>query len=166
MKLKYSLIIIFLSLFFSISKAQHRAVGPYNTGIGLRAGFLYGLTLKHFLNTHVALEGLGGTRWQGYTIIGLFEYQSETHFSEDIDWFVGFGGHAGNYERKYFLENGGALHYTGNVYAVGIDAIVGLEYKVNHVPLTIGIDFKPFFDLVNSNHNYLDAGLTARFVFK
>jgi len=160
-------IFIFSFILFSMTAySQHRSVGPYNTGIGLRGGFLYGVSIKHFFNSHSAVEGIIGTRWQGYSITGLFEYQKETNLSEDLDWFFGFGMHAGTYEERYFLENAAKKGSTSTVFAIGIDGIIGIEYKVARVPITFGIDFKPFMDLVNSNQNFLDAALTIRYIFK
>jgi hypothetical protein len=160
-----TLAILFIVL-FSSSYAQHRAVGPYNTGLGLRGGFLYGISIKHFLDARSGLEAIIGTRWQGYSITGLYEYQRETNFAQGLDWYFGFGAHIGSYEEKYFLESSGGKPKSSNtIYAIGVDAVVGLEFRVLKVPITFGIDFKPFMDLMNSNQNYLDAALTIRYVF-
>ncbi len=157
----------FCLLCFSSSYAQYRSVKPYNLGIGLRGGFLYGLSIKGFLNSHSVVEGIIGTRWQGYSITALYEYQQETKAGENLDWFYGFGAHVGSYAEKYFLKNnGGNAQSNKAVYAMGVDAIVGLEYKIIKVPVTFGLDFKPFIDLVNNNQNFLDAALTIRYVIK
>ena len=46
----------------------------YNTGIGLRGGLDYGITIKHFINKKNALEGIFTNRWRGYNFTGLYEY--------------------------------------------------------------------------------------------
>lgn len=158
-------LIFFFSLLFSSAFAQHRGTGPYTAAIGLRGGFLYGISYKQFLNARGAIEAILGTRWQGYSLTGLFEYQKETKFSEDLDWYVGFGAHAGTYEERYFLTNVAKKNSSKSVVAIGVDAVVGAEYKVVKVPVTFGLDFKPFMDLVNGNQNYLDAALTIRYTF-
>lgn len=48
----------------------------YNTGIGLRAGYSNGLTIKHFIGERNAVEGIISSRWQGFNITGLYEYQN------------------------------------------------------------------------------------------
>ncbi len=163
--MKKHLLTLLLGLFITCSFAQHRAVGPYRAAIGLRGGFLYGISYKQFISPRGAIESILGTRWQGYSLTGLFEYQRETKKS-GLDWFFGFGAHAGTYNEKYFIQSsGGKPKASKTIWAIGVDAIVGIEYKVTKVPLTFGLDFKPFMDLVNSNQNYLDAALTIRYTF-
>ena len=63
------LLVLFLSIAFSsVTIAQ-----DYRTGIGLRAGVPYGLTIKHFLTKSNALEGILASRWGGFIITGLYE---------------------------------------------------------------------------------------------
>jgi hypothetical protein len=50
-KIVLLLLVVFCTL--SISMAQ-----DYNTGIGLRGGFYNGLTIKHFISTKSAVEGI------------------------------------------------------------------------------------------------------------
>lgn len=166
MKIKSYLLILPLCLFFSYSKAQHSEVSPYTMGLGLRGGFLYGISIKSFIAPRGAIEGILGTRWQGYSLTGLFEYQKRTKKS-GLDWFFGFGAHAGTYEERYFIQSsGGKPKSSKTIWAIGVDGIVGIEYMVTKVPVSFGVDFKPFMDLVNSNQNYLDAALTIRYTFK
>ncbi|MCC6691189.1 MAG: hypothetical protein IT235_06605 [Bacteroidia bacterium] len=163
-----SIVVILFNLVFFTSQAQQiRTVAPYNAGIGLRGGFLYGISYKQFLAARPAVEIIAGTRWRGYSLTALFEYQKAFRSAKNLDWFAGFGVHGGTYEERYFLESsGGSSKSTKSIYAIGVDAIVGIEFSVIKIPLSFGIDFKPFMDLVNSNQNYLDAALTIRYVFR
>ena len=52
---------------FSFGQAQ-----DYNTGIGLRGGLSNGLTIKHFISSNTALEGIISTRWRGLELTGLY----------------------------------------------------------------------------------------------
>ena len=75
------LIVFFLS---SINFAQ-----DYNTGIGVRAGYSNGLTLKHFINNKTALEGILSSRWRGIELTGLYEIQNRIANAERLNWYFG-----------------------------------------------------------------------------
>ena len=68
------LILLFALLGFS-SKVQAQYNG-YKTGIGLRGGYTSGLTIKHFVNSDEAIEGIVGTRFRGLSLTGLYEWHT------------------------------------------------------------------------------------------
>ena len=137
------IVVIFLIVFSlgTISYAQ-----DYNTGIGLRGGFSSGLTVKHFIGSKSALEGILSSRWRGFQITGLYEIHNHFFDVERMKWYFGFGGHIGfwngDYTHHYWGEPG--TTYT----VVGIDGILGLEYSFSEVPINIGLDWKPAFNIV------------------
>ena len=53
---------------------------PYATGVGLRGGFLYGITLKHFFSETGAIEGLLGTGFIGLSVSALTSALTRTVF--------------------------------------------------------------------------------------
>lgn len=136
----------------------------YKTGIGLRAGYPAGLTVKHFLNRTAALEGLLSTRWGGFVVTGLFEAQKPLADVKRLNWYYGFGAHVGfwngNYRYNYWGDPGTA--YT----IVGIDGILGLEYNFKEIPINIGLDWKPAFNLTGFTGWWGDNGaLSIRYIF-
>ena len=143
----------------SISYAQ-----DYNTGIGLRAGFETGLTVKHFLGETSALEGILATRWRGFEITGLYEIQNPAFHADRLDWFFGFGAHIGFWNGDYTHDYWG---YPGRTYSVvGIDGILGLEYNFKEVPINIGLDWKPAFNVIGYSGWWGDGGaLSIRYIF-
>lgn len=162
----YSRKLIILFLFITSVAFARKASGPYNTGIGLRGGFLYGVTVKHFIKSNSVLDFIAGTRWQGFSFTALYEFQKETGLTSGLDWYFGFGAHVGFYENRYYFADKSV--FTGDrTTAVGVDGIIGLEYKIGSAPITLGIDFKPFFDFTSGRAfaDNIDAGLTARYVF-
>lgn len=58
---KYYIIFLFLSA-FGINQLSAQ---EYKTGIGLRGGWIGGLTVKHFIKEGKALEGIFSSGW-GY----------------------------------------------------------------------------------------------------
>jgi hypothetical protein len=150
------LIIICLN---SISKAQ-----DYNTGIGLRGGFYNGLTVKHFISTKTALEGLLISRWRGFELTGLFEVHNQLADAERLKWYIGFGAHVGFWNGDYTYSRWGVQGQNYTV--VGIDGILGLEYSFREVPINIGLDWKPAFNFSGYYGFWADgAALSIRYIF-
>jgi len=149
-------LLIVLSL-VSISNAQ-----DYKTGIGARLGFNQGLTVKHFISQKSALEFLLATRWRGFEITGLYEVHNQAFNTERLRWYFGFGGHIGfwNGDNANWGEPG--VDYT----VIGIDGILGLEYSFVEVPINIGIDWKPSYNLSGYTGFWADGGaISIRYIF-
>lgn len=158
-------------------KSSGGAGADYNTGIGLRAGHAEsGLTVKHFINNGAAIEGILSSGWYygGSRITGLYEMQKP--LGSNFSWFWGVGGHIGMYRERYWYRGdckNGTYEYKGTVYncdgsrvIVGIDGIIGLEYKFEQIPFTIGLDLKPSIDIIGwGRSNFTDAAFSFRYVF-
>lgn len=133
----------------------------YKTALGLRAGLPYGLTVKHFLNNTNALEGIvAGTRYGGFVITGLYESVHWTGEYPGLNWFFGGGAHIGSWDDDPDFADS----ETGGVF--GLDAILGLEYTFDEIPLNLSLDILPTFNLVGSNNwGGINGGLSIRYVF-
>lgn len=157
MKTKLLVISLFLVLLFNGLKAQN-----YQTGIGLRFAPFAGVTLKHFIARDQALEGIVGWRWNGFAITGLYEFQKPIREIPDLDWFIGGGGHIGFWDGdKYYWKN----EDEDNIFVFGADFIIGLEYTLRDLPISLSLDFKPALNFVGDDHVWYGGGFTARYVF-
>lgn len=136
----------------------------YNTGIGLRFGLSNGITVKHFLGSKTALEGIISSRWKGVKLTVLYEFDFETSVDR-LHFFAGFGGHIGSwYEKHVPWSNGKSDNYRHNV--LGVDGIVGLEYNFDEIPINLSIDWKPAINLWGYNGWWGDEGaLSIRYIF-
>ena len=134
----------------------------YRTGIGFRAGFSQGITVKHFIDKRAALEGIIATKWEGLEITGLYEIHNYGSFEVDhLNWYYGGGGHIGFY-------NGENVSWgeTGTQYmAIGVDGIIGIEYNFEEAPINIGLDLKPGFNFIGYVGFWYDAALSVRYIF-
>jgi hypothetical protein len=157
----------------------------YRTGIGLRGGgYTSGLTLKHFISSTGAIEGIVSFPYfRGSALVTvLYEKHAGAFNTERLNWFYGAGGHLGFYNRNYYLGYYNCSFPPGNpgkercvrVYDYperyvnfGIDGIIGIEWQITEIPFTLGIDFKPMIDIVNPGHAWFiwDAGLSFRYVW-
>ncbi len=158
---KYILLILLgTSLLTTATFAQ-----SYKTGLGLRFGGLSnGLTLKHFTNSTTALEGILSVGRNNFLITGLYEKHSSLDGSNQFNLYYGAGAHIG------FFKDGSSYYYNTNRYyssatVVGLDAILGLDYKFKGAPINIAMDVKPFIDFFNGNYFYFDGGLSLRYTF-
>jgi hypothetical protein len=143
----------------------------YETGIGIRlGGITQGLTVKHFLSTNSALEGILSFGHHSFMITGLYEMHNEISGAPGLYWFYGGGAHLGFYnggDYFYYKKHGRRYYYEEDrsVAVFGIDLIIGMEYKFQKAPIAIGLDIKPFFDFAEEFPGYWDAAFTARFTF-
>ena len=150
---------LFVFSLVSISYAQ-----DYNTGIGLRLGFNQGLTVKHFVGEKSAFEFLLATRWRGFEITGLYEIHNGFVNAERLKWYFGFGGHIGFWNGDYTHHYWGEAGTTYTV--IGIDGILGLEYSFVEVPINIGLDWKPAFNIIGYSGFWADGGaFSIRYIF-
>jgi len=171
-------------LFFCIVSHSLQAQ-EYYTGIGLRWGkFNSGITMKHFFN---ADNATGAQLDLFRTFIHSGGYTAKLFFIKQasfrlpilqipLDYVYGFGLHAGYFPYidqtprfgYYYRSGGKAYPYTTDVITIGIDATLQLEYQIpmHDLPVTISIDANPFFEFYNRGPEYVDFGISARYVFK
>ncbi len=123
----------------------------YNTGIGFRGGWYSGLTVKHFLNSNNAVEGILSSRYSTMHITGLYEFQKPFLDVDNLDWYFGIGGTVGFYDWDT---------------AMGVNGVLGLEYSFDSAPLSIGLDWMPIVWIVNGDSFGGDSGgISVRYTF-
>ena len=133
----------------------------YNTGIGLRGGIYYGLTIKHFISSKAAIEGLL-TRKYGFDITALYEVHNRAFDVNKLNWYYGLGGHIGFWDGADLVDKTAGTSYT----IIGIDGILGLEYNFSEAPINISIDWKPAFNIIGYSAFWPDGGaLSIRYIF-
>jgi hypothetical protein len=134
----------------------------YNTGIGFRGGSSNGLTVKHFITSDAAIEGLLSTRWRGLNITGLYEIHAQAFDVPRLNWYYGGGGHIGFWD-------GGPNHpwfNTGTYTIIGLDGIIGIEYNIEPIPFNISLDWKPAFNIIGYTGFWGDeVALSIRYIF-
>lgn len=156
--MKKTIMISLASLFFSVLCFSQ----DYNTGIGLRGGFTNGLTIKHFVSSNHAIEGIISTRWQGLELTGLYEFQKPFPGADRLNWYIGFGGHVGFWNGDHSYWGTPGTEYT----VVGLDGILGMEYNFREVPINIGLDWKPELNLFGYRGFWADGGaISIRYIF-
>ncbi len=132
----------------------------YKTSLGLRAGFPYGLTVKHFLNETNAVEGIAASSWGGFVVTALYENEHWTGQYPGLNWFWGFGAHIGFWDNNQYIDDAN----VGSV--LGADFTVGLEYTFDEIPLNLSLDIMPSINLIGyTGWGGIHGGLSIRYVF-
>lgn len=127
-----SLCALFFTLFIS---QQSMAQSSYQTALGVKVWDGGGISLKHFVGGNNALEGIGYFWRQGARITGLYEIHGPINNAGGLQWYIGPGAHVGFYNDRY-----------GNGSFIGIDGVLGLDYKFNGAPINISLDWQPSFE--------------------
>jgi hypothetical protein len=145
--------------------------GQYNTAVGVRVGETSGLTIKGFVADDAAIEGILGLWHRGVSLTAMYELHNPAFNANGLSWYFGAGGHVAlsnrrdNYDwyrfgqRRYYIENGEA--------GLGIDGIIGLEYKIPQAPIAFSLDLKPFIEFGTRGGGWvsLDPGLGIKAAF-
>lgn len=131
--MKKVIVLALLLIAVSNQKMFAQATGSsYKTAIGAKF-YPGGITVKHFIKSNAALEGIGYFWERGTRITGLYEFHGNITNAPGLKWYVGPGAHIGFYNSKYY--NGGT--------SIGIDGVLGLDYKFKGAPINMSIDWQP-----------------------
>jgi hypothetical protein len=140
----------------------------YRTALGVKVwGDGGGISIKHFVRTNRALEGIGYFWRGGVRITGLYEYHFDFKGAPGLKWYVGPGAHVGIYNNNYDNNNGnGNGYYYGSGTYIGIDGVLGLDYKFHGAPINLSLDWQPSFEF-GSNRGFAGSwgGLGIRYTF-
>lgn len=153
-------LVLFISAITTLSFGQNTG-SSYRTALGAKF-YPGGITLKHFTQTNRALEGIGYFWENGFRFTGLYEIHGDINGAPGLKWYVGPGAHIQFWNKewkdRYPARDGGV--------AIGIDGVLGLDYKIKGAPLNLSLDWQPSFNFVG--YNYFEGGwggFAVRFTF-
>jgi hypothetical protein len=151
-------LIVTLSFLFAIAIGLQAQA--YKTGLGVRGGLSTGFTVKHFISSESALEGLITARWNGFMITGLYQKHALAFDVPGLYWYYGFGAHIGAWNNHYKTNR------LDNYSVIGADGILGIEYNIAEIPFNISLDYKPGVNIIGKPLGLTDeVGLSVRYVF-
>jgi len=157
-------LIIAVFLFTALTISQYsfgQAMGSdYRTALGVK--FYPGaITIKHFTQPDRALEGIASFYNYGFRFTGLYEIHGDIDGAPGLKWYVGPGAHIGafndDWDHKYPERNGG--------FQIGIDGVLGLDYKISGAPINLSLDIQPFFNIASYAYFDVWGGLGIRYTF-
>lgn len=148
-------LIAITALFFLCTRANAQGGSSYRTALGVKVWDGGGITFKHFLQDQKALELIGYFWNQGTRITGLYEIHGPIRGASGLRWYIGPGAHVGFYNSR-----------NGDGAFIGVDGVLGLDYKFNGAPINISLDWQPSFEF-GSNRGFYGSwgGLGVRYTF-
>lgn len=140
---------------FSDAQSKSGGNSSYRTALGVKVWDGGGISLKHFVNGNNALEGIGYFWNQGMRITGLYEIHGDFADATGLKWYIGPGAHIGFYNSK-----------NGDGSFIGVDGVLGLDYKFSGAPINISLDWQPSFEF-GTGRGFVDSwgGLGIRYTF-
>ena len=149
--MKKILTVTFAAMLFSAAALAQNTSSSYQTalGIGVYPG---AITIKHFTQPNRALEGLLYFYNYGVRFTGLYEIHGDINDAAGLKWFLGPGAHLG------FWNNDWKDHYpdrNGGI-DIGVDGIIGLDYKFKGAPINISVQWQPSFTI--ASYAYFEGG--------
>ena len=150
--------IIFLAGIVSVNAQD------YKTGIGVRGGWFSGLSIKHFISGQDAIEGVIATHYRGIMLSGMYQRHTLAFDTPGLNWYYGGGAHLGFYDRVNSPWFGSGR--TGNFMTVGVMGVVGIEYKLEDIPVSIGFDITPALSIIGVTQFWFSGGLTLRYTIE
>lgn len=152
-----------LFIFFAAQiNAQEAQTGSstYRQAIGLKFPGGFSVTYKKFVTDTHNIEGQLTSWNKGFRLAGLYEFNFYSFPSvEGLSWFVGPGAHVGFWKKQYTKDYSSAAD-------IGIDGILGLDYKFRDIPINVSLDWEPAVTLVGTT-GFTPAygGLAVRYTF-
>ena len=170
--MKKLLLIVFLVLTGVIAQAQH-----YKNSVGIRTGYTSSVTYKRFIQDEQAIEFLASGRNDGFQITTLYQVNKpmQLSFNDRFYAYYGIGASLG-YEKfsrrsldSNFNPSAPVFIFDRQTYfTMGVNTILGIEYRWLALPITIGLDIKPFFQFIGMQYtktHFWDTGLSIKYVF-
>lgn len=145
---------IFLVLSIFLLTVSAASAQMYERSVGVRLGYSNGIFFdkqNQDLSTYrfMMSERDGGRH---FTAMKFFRKYDVDHVPEYISFYYGFGGHVG-YIRWDEQHNDSSGYYVNKRSApvVGFDALLGVSYDFETLPISLTADIKPFIDLWGRN---------------
>ncbi len=169
--MKSKIITIILVSFVCIQASTQE----YKNAVGVRLGLTSGFTYQRQVDEFRGYKGMLSFRDGGLQITALLESYRPLYlkFTDKMYYYTGLGAHIGYtlYQpQRGILTNPLRYSYRYGHFSpvIGLDAIIGLEFRLDRAPLAFSLDAKPFFELFGQNIfrlSLFDIGLTIKYTF-
>jgi hypothetical protein len=143
----------------------------YDKAVGIRGGISPGFEYRFYTSDSDAYKFLLSWRDNGLQLHALKEIHRYDvfDFSEQLVLFYGAGIHAGFESWNEVRFSGNARWSTTQTSPVaGIDGLAGVEYLFYEVPVSLGLEVKPYFELFGKptfDIQLFDFAFTIKYLF-
>jgi hypothetical protein len=147
----------------------------YKNAISGRIGLSSGFTYQRMVDDFRGYKGMLSFRDGGIQLTALLESYRPLYlkFTDKMYYYTGMGAHIGytmHPPQRSFVANPFRSSYRYGNFApvIGLDAIIGLEFRLDRAPLAFCLDAKPFFELFGQNIfrlSIFDIGFSMKYTF-
>jgi opacity protein-like surface antigen len=168
---KLTVMILVLVLFASAAFSQENAQSKLDAGVRLGIMNTFGgLSARYALSENTRIEAAIVTPAFNTAIYtGLFQFVQPFGKVNNFQWYVGGGLHTAYWGTAPRRWNPNTSSWVNQKFALGIDAVAGVEYNMNDIisfPLIVGFDYKPAWDiLTNWADQWGNVSLSLRYAF-
>ncbi len=149
----------FFSLFF-FSQLHAQTSTTYDRAIGVKFPGGFAVSYKQFVKDYQNVEAEAMFRNDGFRVVGLYEFNWDIPSVDGLRWYVGPGAHLGAWNNK------GEKQSNNSTIGLGIDGVIGLDYKLADYPINISLDWQPAVDVIGSTgYNSAYGGIGIRYTF-
>lgn len=132
----------------------------YDRAIGIKFPGGFAISYKQFLKQNQNIEAEAMFINNGFRAVGLYEWNWDIQGIDGLRWYVGPGAHIG------FWNNDGSKKSNNSSAGIGIDGVIGLDYKFSDLPINISLDWQPSVDVIGSTGTGLGyGGIGVRYTF-
>jgi len=166
---KQLLVFLVLTVCVTITRAQ-----VYKREAGLRLGQTSGFSFRSIRDDAQALEVLLGFRDHGFQVCGFMEKIKPLWEGkhENFSLYYGPGLHIGyvrdDYDDFHNYPDDYPYDDTHSYFVFGVDAMLGIQYKLPDAAILLAADFKPFFEVQGFQKvklNLWDFAFQIRYIF-
>lgn len=131
---------------------------PYRWAAGIKAGggsALAGLTVKHFFDAHSSIDGVVSIPYdKGFNVLALYQ-RNVPVITEGFNFYYGAGANLGAWKNDDVSK-----------FVLGIDLVVGLEYKLKPAPIAFSLDYIPGVNIIGHTGFFWGGiGLGIKYTF-
>ena len=149
-----------LICFYTAFSQTDNSTSTYDRAIGIKFPGGFAISYKQFLKDNQNVEGEAMFITNGFRAVGLYEWNWDIQGINGLRWYVGPGAHIG------FWNNDGSKKSNRSSAGIGIDGVIGLDYKFSDLPLNISLDWQPSVDVIGSTGTGLGyGGIGVRYTF-
>ena len=132
----------------------------YNRAIGIKFPGGFAISYKQFLKDNQNVEAQAMFINNGFRAVGLYEWNWDIQGIDGLRWYVGPGAHIGFWNNDYSKKS------NNSNAGIGIDGVIGLDYKISDLPINISLDWQPSIDVIGSTGTGLGyGGIGVRYTF-
>ena len=142
---------LLITYFANSQVSTEQYTSPYKKAIGIKLN-PGAISYRSFYTRNKAVEGMGFISIDGFQLTILNEKYTPFANAENLTWYIGYGGHFNLWSERYKLNNPSK---SAGV-AVGVDGMLGLDYKLKNTPINLSVDIQPAFNFVGAT--YFDLG--------